>query len=205
MSVRDCLHTALLSMIPLVSWSTNVVNAEVVICATENGSGGVYFQGTGSLDLTDLEYVGTNSPFGLVHPDSGLLGFGGEVDLYTGLTSPGSFGANCGLLGMTQTQGNPFQLLNDVSFVGVNDTQVGLGVPKDYVSGEPITFSGTVNASFETMGLSLAESYYWRWGEGEHADYVVLKIGTCAVSEPTSLLAMVPIATVLLRRRRQRP
>jgi hypothetical protein len=163
----------------------------------------VVVTGSGSLDLSSLTFQGTEAGAGdgeSINPSNGTVSRGGELnlDFYTGLTGPSSFGSG----GTTFAAG----LDGDPLYVSTGDSQLGvlLGVPAGYVSGAQLSDDMTfVNASFASLGVTPG-IYFWNWG----SDFVQLDISGglgSPVPEPASLtLLTVGFAGLLGLARHQR-
>jgi hypothetical protein len=138
----------------------------------------VIAEGSGSLDLTDLNLIhsgGLASCFG-AWPSQGLACVGPlsiAVDTYQGFVGPTSFGSG-GLHLATSGSGD---------FTGIVPLAGNLHPPGGYISGDALfgeaTFAG---ADFQDLGLTPG-TYIWSWGNGPHADTFTVEIG---VPEPST-------------------
>lgn len=143
--------------------------AEAAVTLTMQQSGSdVIVNGSGSLDLTDLQSAGSG-PTGLtLSPFDGIITTGvGPFDFYSGIVGPSSFGSG--------RFNSPTGSSGDAIYIaGVSST---LGVPSGSTSGFPLSASLTfANQTFVSLGVTLG-TYVWTWGSGADADSLTLAIG----------------------------
>jgi hypothetical protein len=125
--------------------------------------------GSGSIDLTDLTFVGGQTVGGAIAPASADLVLGAGLEfLFSGIAGPSSFGSG-GVRFADSDSGN------DVEVFGPGHE---VGVPSGYVSGTSLGVSTATwnNQTFATLGVTPG-TYVWTWGSGEHADSFTLQIG----------------------------
>jgi hypothetical protein len=158
--------------------------AAVILTMQQSGSD-VIVDGSGSLDLADLQYAGSGSIGLTSSPFNGLLTTGvGPLDFYSGIVGPSSFG--------TTRFASPTSSGGDAIYVAGVSSE--LGVPSGYTSGFPL--AGSVTFASQTL-VSLGVTpgtYVWTWGTGADADSLTLSIGgglgTSPVPEPASAMLL---------------
>jgi len=166
-------------------WSPAPVQASAILTLTEVG-GDVLLEGSGSIDLDDLSDGSIVQANGGMQPSAGLI-YGGpagfiDVDSYTGLSGPTTFGGG----------GAAFADSGTGSRIGLNASFSVLIVPEGYVSGSALLGTSLyTDETFATLGVTPG-TYVWTWGSGEDADSLTLQIGPAdtAVPEPTSMLLL---------------
>ncbi|WP_145216671.1 hypothetical protein [Planctomycetes bacterium TBK1r] len=186
---RTC---SLLLLSTIACLAVRPADAAVVIQMDEVPSNGsIRLTGSGTINLTDLNFRFNGSVGRFVIPSNATVGFGGFAAGYSGVTAPGSFGADQ-LFGMSQSSGDAFMVTTDINLGGM------LFVPTNYVSKAPLAFTGRIDLqNFSSMGVSNGDQFVWTWGSGENADSVTLKIGTTAIPEPDLSIAMLLSLVVL--------
>jgi hypothetical protein len=155
--------------------SAQPAQAGYVVDLTQQGAN-VVETGNGSLDLTALTFLTTNSPpaggeQARINASFGLVVLGPtsptSINVYKGLTGPSSFGS-----------GSSFENANSGlggSPVGVAGSLIAgtpiLGVPVGYVSGASLGTSTNTwdDATFASLGVTRG-TYTWTWGSGKDAD-----------------------------------
>lgn len=185
---------ALLTGLLLLAAGTLHSKGAVTITAMEIG-GDVIFSASGTIDLTDLGFVGTSTGLSGINPSGGNWKIGAPAtvtssDNYASIAGPSSFGSG-GFAGI------PDIALGDK--FGVLPVANRLDVPPGYVSGSPLAASMTYSGeTFASLGITPG-TYTWSWGFGANADSVTLNI----VPEPArALLYLLGVGAVLARRRR---
>ena len=172
-------------------------HAAFTFTLTQTG-GNVVASGSGTLNLTALTLLGTNSQLSHLYPERAIL-FAGptsstNVSVYDGggLAGASSFGT---LTGANASAGTG-------SFVGIYGTALDLYVPQGYVSGTALTDSATFNnATLASLGFTPG-TYTYTWGTGANADSLTV---TSVVPEPSTWALLGVGAGLLglaLRRRR---
>jgi hypothetical protein len=145
--------------------------------------------GSGSLDLTDLTFSGTETGTSVgnprVKPDEGVLVLGSTIstDVYTGFTGPTNFGPG-GLTNASSDTGGRVTIEFGSIFV----------VTEGYASGSFVSDSAIFDdTTIAALGLTEG-TYTWTWGSGADADSYVLNVGPVseAVPEPASLALFAP-------------
>ena len=143
----------------LIVVAASPTQAAVVINAVEsNGSVELTVEQGGSLDLTGLVFTPTpNEASGAVAPLLGGFAIGDtiarQIDAYTGITGPMSFGSG-ELKLVTLGQGDRF---------GISGSSDSVMVPDGYISGGPLSGNSTYFAqTFESLGIT-AGTYQWSW------------------------------------------
>lgn len=175
-------------------------HASVVVDVLQVGSN-VVASGGGSINLTDLTYVGSARSAGLVWagrplPFTSAIDVGStnlvDVSFYSGPTGPSSFGSGSRFLA-DSGNGDMFAII----------ANAGVYVVDTYVSGSALLASSQWdNSTLVSLGLTNG-SYVWTWGSGENADSFTLNIGNIStVPEPTSVALLgLGIAGLLLVRK----
>lgn len=154
-------------------------DAAAVIKITEVG-GNVVVSAAGSLNTEALTFSETsNSAAGIDSTSSFLEVSTGPTDIYTSISGPSSFGTGSFTF-PSSGSGNRF---------GIRVGVAGLSVPKDYVSGTPLSGTSTFNnKTFAQLGLTPG-FYIWTWGSGGTADSLSIKV----VDVPTPIQATLEI------------
>jgi hypothetical protein len=136
-------------------------------------NGNVVAYGGGSLDLTDMTFVGRESGFAAVmQPSVGIIQTGptvsGLADSYTGISGPPGFGG--GDLGYASSGSG--------DFVGIEPAaRASLIVPSGYQSWHHLSSTSTWdNQTFSSLGLTPG-TYVWTWGTGIHKEFFVVQVG----------------------------
>jgi PEP-CTERM motif len=156
------------------------VQAAYTVTLVQQGPN-VVANGSGSIDLTGLGSPIFNIGFfsHLIAAD-GVINTGpvSNVDEYSGLTGPTSFGSG----------GDQDAVGGSGALVGVSGIEADLIVPAGYVSDLPLSDSATYdNATFASLGVTPG-TYVWTWGTGANADSFTLDImAAAAAPEPASL------------------
>lgn len=175
--------------------SIGSVQSAVLIAAIED-SGDVTFSGSGSINLAGLTPGADGFALGgSIIPNGSDLRFSlSNIDIYPGAMVPAPFGSGGKSLA-NLVSGDNFGF----DFLG------NLGVPHQYESGDPLSFSMTFElATFASLGL-VAGTYVWNLPN----DTITLVVG----ANPVPLPAALPLfASVLLgggalawRRRKAKP
>jgi hypothetical protein len=149
--------------------------AGYVVTLTQEG-GDVVATGMGPIDLTGLSFLGTSGSLTGVFPLGAeiLSGEAGTLDLYRGITGPGSFGSGRFV----------FASSGSGDFVGILGDAGQLVVPSGYVSDSPLSDTATyAGQTFATLGVTPGK-YEWTWGTGANQNFT-LDIGA-PVPEPSA-------------------
>jgi PEP-CTERM motif len=138
----------------------------------------VVAKGSGSLDITDLSFVG--SAVGSCFGASGTFALACvgphsiAVDTYHGVVGPSSFGPGMGSFLDSSGSGD---------FTGIIGRTGFLDLPGGYVSKALLLGEASfANSDFQDVGLTPG-TYVWSWGTGPHADTFTVQIG---VPEPSA-------------------
>ena len=149
------------------------------IVTLEQVGSNVVATGSGTIDLAGLSL--NTSPFADagMNPMHGVIRTGptsgAQIDIYTLVTGPTSFGSGGGNFFIPASSGSG----DMVAISGIDDT---LNVPHGYVSGSALADSSTYNnQTFGSLGVTPGQ-YRWTWGSG--ADSFTLDIGVAAVPAP---------------------
>jgi hypothetical protein len=172
--------------------STQDARAALILTMVESG-GDVLVTGNGTVDLTGLTLQGSGGAIAVMVPTAGELTIGGagSIDVYTGLSSPGSFGPG-GFVLPSVSAGDIMGILNGPTLL----------VPGSYTSGTALAGSSTfAGHSFGSLGVNPG-TYVWTWGAGASADSLTLQVGPAVVPEPaTTILGALGLAAMAVRRR----
>jgi hypothetical protein len=151
--------------------------AGVIIDIFQSGSN-VVATGSGSLDLTGMTHVTTRmvQPSFIFPSAAAILvgSSGGDIDVYTPLSGPASFGSG----GLTSPASS-----GSGDLFGINRSTGQLAVPRGYVFGTSLSGSETFdNTTLSGLGLT-AGTYLFRLP----GDTLTVRIGSVAVPEPSTL------------------
>jgi hypothetical protein len=186
-------------LIALLVCLSGAAQASVIINVDQIGAN-VVATASGTIDLTGLTYDGLGGGEAFIRSESTSAILAGnpsmtDVDCYQGITGPDSFGS--GVDTVLASSGG----VVDFGF----DATYGLWLPFEYSSGAALSATSTWNdQTLASLGLTPG-TYTYTWGEGAHADSLVLQIGPAAgVPEPASwsLAAGAAGLIAMLRRRR---
>jgi hypothetical protein len=132
--------------------------------------------GNGAINLTGLTFVTSGTlATNVIVPNLGIIQIGGNpnIDQYSGLTGPTSFGSG----------GTTLASSGSGDFVGLFGLDGLIDVPHGYVSGAALSDSMTFNsATFASLGVTPG-TYVWTWGNGENQNFTLV----AAVPEPSTL------------------
>jgi hypothetical protein len=177
--------------------------AELIITAAESGPD-VVFSGSGTLNISDLTFVGNaNLLAGIDFGAEVLLGADPSgfpaVEGYgiaNEITLPGVFGAD---LFTSANLGTGPRVGVAVSAFSMQ-TAPAIVVPAGYVSGAPLSSTSTFSGkSLSSLRINPG-TYTWSWGSGENADSLTLQI----VPEPRTVLLLALVLTSLCAGRSRR-
>jgi hypothetical protein len=165
----------------LIGLSAPSAEAGYVVDLTQQGSD-VVATGSGPIDLTGLSFGGSlTNDLANITPSFGGIHTGPtfpvNVDTYTGITGPTSFGSGF----------ESFPSSGSGDFVGV-EQGFFLIVPLGYVSGNPLSDTSTYSSqTFSSVGVTPG-TYKWTWGPGANQNFTLV-IGT-VVPEPSTWAMM---------------
>jgi hypothetical protein len=183
--VRRSAVFALVACLCLAAWPALAARAGVIVTLTQE-MGNVVASGSGTIDLTDLSFVGGADGVVPIRPIGAEIGIGpatpngsGALSIYTGYIGPSNFGSG-GITVSNSGSGDPVTLWADPNW---------LYVPVGYVSGSPLSGSATWDGqTFASLGVTPG-TYVWTWGSGAHADSFTLQVGpAAALPEPSTLV-----------------
>ena len=174
-------HGVLLGISAFTFFAAPVVNAAVVVTASEVG-GNVVFSGGGTLNLNDL------TPN--VHSDGWLNGFsspkvGSYLGAGSGKTTAGTVYEGTSFTGPTSFGPGSLKIIADSysgDFGGISgSTFPGVLVSDSYVSGSSLFGTSTfINQTFASLGLT-SGTYDWVWGSAYPDSYrLCIGSGPCA-------------------------
>lgn len=178
--------------------------AAFTITLSEVGSD-VVGVGTGTLDLTDLTYLGTVTRQPYLAATSTHFGAQGFLELGPVATASQDYYGSVNGPGLTFGTGAlAYPTSGSGDYVGILSNKY-LYVSQGYVSGDQLSDTSTWGgASFASLGLTPG-TYVNTWGTGATADSFTIQVGAAApIAEPGSLalLGAGVIGLVGLRRRR---
>jgi hypothetical protein len=167
----------------------NSADAAVLISVVQQGND-LVASGSGSLDTTDLTFLGTGGGFGENFDPSyaivrlGSISSSNVMDsVFSGnISGPSSFGTINLFEVPTSGSGDQF---------GIFGNGVDIFAPLNYVSGTNLSATDTwSNATLNSLGLTPG-TYVYTWGTGPDADSLTVQIGAvAAVPEPSTWATM---------------
>jgi hypothetical protein len=199
-------YLGLLLLAAAVLVLTSVQAKATVVIHVSETSGGVFLEGSGTLDLSALTLsslpVSAFAPWVNAGSGSGAIRVGatGEnlTDGYSGsINAGGPFGTG----GPFGPNSAPFQSGDNVGTGDMFGPYTGrILVPDGYTFGAPLAGTGTFpGETYASMGIT-PETYVWSWGTGTTFDSITVVI---AIPEPTtSTLALAATFFFVGRRRR---
>jgi hypothetical protein len=185
--------------------SAAAAHASYVVTIEQSGNN-VVALGSGTFNITDLDFIGNGSGSGevsAIQSGQDFLNIGDPTapfSEYYGLNGPGAFGSNSTAVDADSATGDVVSLQQGVFLV----------VPAGYVSGATLSSSSTFDdTTLAALGLTPGQSYTWTWGAGNSADSFTIDIAdtTAATPEPFSLALVgtgLALAEGMRRRRIQR-
>ena len=194
------------------------VQAAYVVTFQEVGLD-VVASGSGTIDVADLVPLcfpeNPDGPGCVAAPEmvprtatiiTGTVSEGSQIQLYSGITGPTSFGSGGSGSAIFPDTGSGDIVGVIGALIQCATREVCSVVPEGYVSGSLLSASSTYsNQTFSSLGVTPG-TYIWTWGTGANADSLTLQIGPVATTpEPASLtLLAVGLAGlgVVLRSRR---
>jgi len=142
----------------------------------------VVVTGSGAIDLSGLS-LNVPNVGGLVAiaPGSAFILFGqGQLDLYTGVSGPSSFGQGGGTSASSASG----------SAVGIEGAEGFLFVPAGYTSSTPLGVSTSTYDGLTLSFLGVTPGIYkWSWGTGVNQNFT-LQIGATAAPDGGSTIAL---------------
>jgi VPDSG-CTERM motif len=197
MTTRKHAFYGMLALVSLLGLGmTQSARANFIATINQVGTD-VVATGSGTLDLAALIPFGGGTGSAAIVPNTGqlVLGVGGPVFVYSGVSGPTSFGSG----------GPTFPDSSSGDLVGIAGSGLGFLVfPQGYSSGNPLSDTSTFNnATFASLGITPG-TYTWTWGTGQHADSFTLQIGPASVPDAGSTLPLLSFALlglVALRRK----
>ena len=173
--------------------NANSASASIIIRMRET-AGNVVFSYRGSLDTTGLlTRPSLDSVESSISPEISVIAFGSSdpVNVYAGILGPLGIGTGPRLTANVKNQGDPFFI----------SSMVLVGVPFDYVPGEPLSGSMIFESTdFASLGIDAASAPYVWTLANRSADTITL---TTAIPEP-STFATCMLFTGLAAVRRKR-
>ncbi len=172
-------------------------SAGMIVTVEETG-GDVVATGVGTLDASAWAVAYIATPFDARISAEHLLAVGtaGNVDIYltpVGFAGPSTIGPGLfpGYAGDSGT--------GDLFALQFSPSDLGLGVPTGYVSGDPLAGTATwENHTFASIGL-VEGSYTWTWDTARSSgDFFTINI----VPEPATLSLLALGGLAMIRRRR---
>ena len=178
-------------MMRIGAWAVTILvtlaasaRGEYIIDITQSGPN-VVATGSGTLNLTGLQEVGSSAQDPLLLPSIGAVFVGPTTTEteYAGISGPTAFGSG----------GLQFASTSDGQSAGIAGNEgsgsPGFEVPHGYVSGSSLAGSATFdNTTLSGLGLTFG-TYTWDWGSGKTADSFEVVIGAqAAAPEPSNLI-----------------
>ena len=184
---------------PTPSATQSAFSGSVVNMTLLEVGGDVVLSGSGTMNLTSLNFLQNTTSFANLVPVGSQFGCGTagpgpfNAKFYTGstFTSPVNFGTGGQTVGNSGT-GDFF----GIGFLGVK----GLFVQSGYTSGSFISGTTTFNSTtLATLGATVG-TYTWSWGTGATASSIVMQVGVPSASPtgtPSATLTPTPTGTPL--------
>lgn len=161
----------------------------------------VVVEGSGTIRLAGLSPALTSVDGSLIEGGVQLFTVGSfsATQVYSGVTGPASFLASVVRFASAES-GDLVGL--DANGDPPNFSGAALYLPRDYVSGDPLssaaTFSGTTLAE---LGLAVGTTLVWTWGDGQTSDTLSIVVPPGAVpAPPAAALLGVGLLGLALRR-----
>jgi VPDSG-CTERM motif len=191
--ILSAIRCCLMFLVTASLFSVRPAQAGYIVTLQEVGSN-VVATGSGAIDLTGLSFFSPNSGgSGQISPANAFILTGsGQIDLYTAISGPSSFGAG-GFTSASTSSG---------SAVGISVPGF-LFVPLGYTSNTSLSDSSTYNnATFASLGVTPGTSE-WTWGMGADQNFTLQIVGTAPVPDQGStclLLTFGLLGLVMCRR-----
>jgi hypothetical protein len=159
----------------LVLLSAGIAHGSTFTVTLTTSGSDVVATGSGTIDLTGLSSFGstTSGPVEL-YPANGIVSTGpsGNVDFYSGLSGPFSFGTGFG----------GFAISTSGQTVDLEDFGISLYVPEGYVSNTSLSGTATYAGTIASLSLTPG-TYTWTWDSG--ANSFVLQVPR-GIPEPST-------------------
>jgi PEP-CTERM motif len=191
------------ALVAAAGWCAPVPAEAAYVVIVQESAGNVVANGSGSLDLTDLTFVGLFSFHNSqIQGDFATIIVGANgaepTDIYSGFSGPASMGSGSA----TFADGGVGKKVGLSAGTGVGDEV--LGVPAGYLSGSLLTESSFWSAqTLSSLGIDPG-TYVYSWGSGDHADTFTIEV---TVPEPSTWALMLAgfggLGYVAWRRRRR--
>jgi hypothetical protein len=151
--------------------------AGYVVTLEQVGSN-VVANGSGTINLTSLNFNSTQSTVSAIIPEYGIIQTGPttltSADIYSGSMGPTSFG----------TGGLTYATTGSGPIVGVNGYDGGIFLPSGYVSGSALTDTSTYDGqTFASLGVTPG-TYVWTWASDS---FTLIISAPASVPEPSAL------------------
>jgi hypothetical protein len=159
----------------VIAWGLSVRSAQAdpyVVTLQQVGSN-VVATGSGALDLSGLIDIGSDFGGPVIGPSlafivTGSTGFFEDFSGFSTISGPTSFGSGGGMPAFGGTGDH----------VGINGVEQLLFVPRNYVSGSPLSDSATYPfQTFASLGVTPG-TYVWTWGTGPDQSFTLDVVAT---------------------------
>jgi PEP-CTERM motif len=175
-------YLATSAILALGAFAAPGAQAGYVVTLEQVGSN-VVATGSGPIDLTGLNFVGSGANVAFMFPALGAIITGPTIgtgeDGYEPISGPASFGSG------SQT----FASSGSGDYVGISNFEVTLIVPHGYVSDSPLSDTSTYdNQTFASLGVTPGV-YESTWGAGANQNFTLV-IGASPVPEPSTWAMM---------------
>jgi PEP-CTERM motif len=175
-------YLATAALLALGAFAAPSAQAGYVVTLEEVGSN-VVATGSGPIDLTGLNFVGSGINVAFIVPDFATIITGPTIgtgeDGYAPISGPASFGSG----------GQTFASSGSGDFVGISNFDATVLVPHGYVSDSPLSDTSTYdNQTFASLGVTPGV-YESTWGAGANQNFTLV-IGASPVPEPSTWAMM---------------
>jgi hypothetical protein len=176
------IYLATAAILALGAFAAPGAQAGYVVTLEEVGSN-VVATGSGPIDLTGLNFVGSGANVAFMFPALGTIVTGPAIgtgeDGYEPISGPASFGSG------SQT----FASSGSGDYVGILNFEVTVLVPHGYVSDSPLSDTSTYdNQTFASLGMTPGV-YESTWGAGANQNFTLV-IGASPVPDPSTWTMM---------------
>jgi hypothetical protein len=184
MGFNKATFASALILASMIGATDDPAQAAYIVTFSETGND-VTASGSGTIDLAGLTFITSGPTVSQVAPTfaTEATGGAGNVDEYSGVTGPFSFGSGVftnattgagDLVGVQVLQGEPSGFIF---------------VPTGYASGAPLSDTATyAGQSFATLGLAPGV-YLYKFGSGADADTFTVEVGA-PIPEPATWAMM---------------